>query len=230
MKLAPFNDAGLFNVNVITGIRAFWSDAYDSLFRQSVSAAIEESSFDNPRERKRQTCFCRQPGIDVSVVTGTAVGSDVGHDNLRQSCSVDKQSSSRSGHGRGKKYVIDTDLRSHNIDTKTSETEGYENAPGTDSGQEWREHRLEQVPCTVSHKFRFIRVLCIEDDTIKAKEAFSSVVLSAIVFGKFCKELEAQFWCEGTQLIGIQLLQLELRLGKIHSMSFRPVKSAEIFW
>ncbi|GJR24729.1 hypothetical protein Tco_0973256 [Tanacetum coccineum] len=33
-----------------------------------------------------------------------------------------------------------------------------------------------------------------------------------------------------TQPIGLQLLQLELRLGKTPSRSFRPLKSAEIFW
>ncbi|GJV75873.1 hypothetical protein Tco_1507457 [Tanacetum coccineum] len=49
-------------------------------------------------------------------------------------------------------------------------------------------------------------------------------------FPEFCKELEAKFWCAGTQLIGLQLLQLELRLGKIPSRSFRPVKSAKMFW
>ncbi|GJY70955.1 hypothetical protein Tco_0474658, partial [Tanacetum coccineum] len=30
--------------------------------------------------------------------------------------------------------------------------------------------------------------------------------------------------------MGLQFLQMELRLGKIHSRSFRPVKSAEILW
>ncbi|GKD71229.1 hypothetical protein Tco_1325319, partial [Tanacetum coccineum] len=34
----------------------------------------------------------------------------------------------------------------------------------------------------------------------------------------------------GTHLMGIQLLQLELRLGKISSRSFWPVKSAKILW
>nr|GEX70383.1 retrotransposon protein, putative, Ty3-gypsy subclass [Tanacetum cinerariifolium] len=34
----------------------------------------------------------------------------------------------------------------------------------------------------------------------------------------------------GTQLIGIQILQLDPRLGKSPSRSFRPMKSAEIFW
>ncbi|GJU39533.1 hypothetical protein Tco_1192490 [Tanacetum coccineum] len=47
---------------------------------------------------------------------------------------------------------------------------------------------------------------------------------------EFCKELEAKFWCEDTQLIRLQLLQLDLRLGKNPSRIFRPVKSAEIFW
>ncbi|GJR33018.1 hypothetical protein Tco_1109250 [Tanacetum coccineum] len=34
----------------------------------------------------------------------------------------------------------------------------------------------------------------------------------------------------GTKLIGIQLLQLELRLAKTLSRSFRPLKLAETFW
>ncbi|GJV89003.1 hypothetical protein Tco_1532941 [Tanacetum coccineum] len=42
---------------------------------------------------------------------------------------------------------------------------------------------------------------------------------------EFCKELEAQRFGAGTQVIGIQLLQLELRLGKAPSRSFRPLKS-----
>ncbi|GJZ68882.1 hypothetical protein Tco_0632432 [Tanacetum coccineum] len=49
-------------------------------------------------------------------------------------------------------------------------------------------------------------------------------------FLEFCKELEARFWGEGSQLIGLQLLKLELRLGKNTSRIFKPVKSAEIFW
>ncbi|GKA54607.1 hypothetical protein Tco_0753556 [Tanacetum coccineum] len=34
----------------------------------------------------------------------------------------------------------------------------------------------------------------------------------------------------GSQLMELQLLQLELRLGKNHSRSFRPLKSAENSW
>ncbi|GJU64368.1 hypothetical protein Tco_1246203 [Tanacetum coccineum] len=52
-------------------------------------------------------------------------------------------------------------------------------------------------------------------------------------FSEFYKELETEFWGESAKLIGLQLLQLELRLEKIHSRSFRPIKSAEIlcqFW
>ncbi|GJU28702.1 hypothetical protein Tco_1167323 [Tanacetum coccineum] len=49
-------------------------------------------------------------------------------------------------------------------------------------------------------------------------------------FPEFYKELEAEFLGAGTKLMGLQLLQLELRLGKIPSRSFRPVKSAEILW
>ncbi|GJV54736.1 reverse transcriptase domain-containing protein [Tanacetum coccineum] len=36
--------------------------------------------------------------------------------------------------------------------------------------------------------------------------------------------------CWSSQLIGIQIVQLELRLGKTPSRSFRPLKSAEHFW
>ncbi|GKB37406.1 hypothetical protein Tco_0882348 [Tanacetum coccineum] len=48
-------------------------------------------------------------------------------------------------------------------------------------------------------------------------------------FPEFFKELEAEILGAGAQLIGLQFLQLELRLGKTPSRSFRPVKSAEIF-
>ncbi|GJZ95078.1 putative reverse transcriptase domain-containing protein [Tanacetum coccineum] len=47
---------------------------------------------------------------------------------------------------------------------------------------------------------------------------------------KFYKELEADFFGADENLIGLQLLQLELKLGKISSRSFRPVKSAKILW
>ncbi|GJR24353.1 hypothetical protein Tco_0972880 [Tanacetum coccineum] len=49
-------------------------------------------------------------------------------------------------------------------------------------------------------------------------------------FPEFCMELESHFWGAGSKLIGLQLLQLDLRLGKSPSRIFRPVKSAEIFW
>ncbi|GKE03470.1 hypothetical protein Tco_1395488, partial [Tanacetum coccineum] len=49
-------------------------------------------------------------------------------------------------------------------------------------------------------------------------------------FLEFYKELEAEFWGAGAKLMELQLLQLELRLGKTPSRSFRPVKSAEILW
>ncbi|GJX25936.1 retrovirus-related pol polyprotein from transposon TNT 1-94 [Tanacetum coccineum] len=49
-------------------------------------------------------------------------------------------------------------------------------------------------------------------------------------FLEFYKELEAEFLGASTKLTGLQILQLELRLGKIPSRSFRPVKSAEILW
>ncbi|GJT27149.1 hypothetical protein Tco_0907424 [Tanacetum coccineum] len=38
-------------------------------------------------------------------------------------------------------------------------------------------------------------------------------------FLEFYKELEAEFWGSSAKLMGIQLLQLELRLGKIPSRS-----------
>ncbi|GJV63973.1 hypothetical protein Tco_1474801 [Tanacetum coccineum] len=52
-------------------------------------------------------------------------------------------------------------------------------------------------------------------------------------FPKFYKKLEVEVLGAGEKLIGLQLLQLELRLGKTPSRSFRPVKSAESlcqFW
>ncbi|GJX98872.1 hypothetical protein Tco_0355891 [Tanacetum coccineum] len=51
-----------------------------------------------------------------------------------------------------------------------------------------------------------------------------------MVFPEFYKELEAEFLEAGTKLMGLQFLQLELRLGKTPSRNFRPVKSAEILW
>nr|GEY25923.1 probable WRKY transcription factor 41 [Tanacetum cinerariifolium] len=62
-KMPPGRTAGLFDANVITGLQAFQSHGYDSFFRQIVSVATEdESSSDNPSERKRQTGFGWQPG------------------------------------------------------------------------------------------------------------------------------------------------------------------------
>ncbi|GJV14994.1 hypothetical protein Tco_1360317 [Tanacetum coccineum] len=49
-------------------------------------------------------------------------------------------------------------------------------------------------------------------------------------FTEFYKELETHFLGAGSQLMGLQFLQLKLRFGKTPSRSFRPVKSAEIFW
>ncbi|GJR61470.1 hypothetical protein Tco_1503632 [Tanacetum coccineum] len=42
--------------------------------------------------------------------------------------------------------------------------------------------------------------------------------------------LKAEMLGEGEKLTGLQFIQLELRLGKIPSRSFRPVKSAKILW
>ncbi|GJU17088.1 hypothetical protein Tco_1145054 [Tanacetum coccineum] len=49
-------------------------------------------------------------------------------------------------------------------------------------------------------------------------------------FPEFYKELEAEFFEAGAKLMGLQLLQLDLRLGKTPSKSFRSVKSAKILW
>ncbi|GKE65799.1 hypothetical protein Tco_1519960, partial [Tanacetum coccineum] len=49
-------------------------------------------------------------------------------------------------------------------------------------------------------------------------------------FSEFYKKLEAEIYRAGEKLMGLQFLQLEFRLGKIPSRSFRPVKSAEILW
>ncbi|GKA61146.1 hypothetical protein Tco_0760553 [Tanacetum coccineum] len=47
-------------------------------------------------------------------------------------------------------------------------------------------------------------------------------------FSEFYKELEAEFLGAGAKLMGLQILQLELRLGKNPSRSFRSMKSADI--
>ncbi|GKB15896.1 hypothetical protein Tco_0849819 [Tanacetum coccineum] len=49
-------------------------------------------------------------------------------------------------------------------------------------------------------------------------------------FPAFYKELEAEFLDACAKLMGLQLLLLELRLGKTPSRSFRPMKLAKIFW
>ncbi|GJU30358.1 hypothetical protein Tco_1173947 [Tanacetum coccineum] len=49
-------------------------------------------------------------------------------------------------------------------------------------------------------------------------------------FPEFYKELEAECLGAGAKLMGLQLLQLELRLEKIPSCSSRPVMSAKILW
>ncbi|GJX21155.1 hypothetical protein Tco_0223832 [Tanacetum coccineum] len=49
-------------------------------------------------------------------------------------------------------------------------------------------------------------------------------------FPEFYMELEAEFWESSEKRMGLQLLQLELRLGKNSSRSFSPVKSAKILW
>ncbi|GJT60052.1 hypothetical protein Tco_1003585 [Tanacetum coccineum] len=47
-------------------------------------------------------------------------------------------------------------------------------------------------------------------------------------FPEFYKELEAHFLGADEKLMGLQILQLEIRLEKNPSRSFRPVKSTEI--
>ncbi|GKB83438.1 hypothetical protein Tco_0950333 [Tanacetum coccineum] len=49
-------------------------------------------------------------------------------------------------------------------------------------------------------------------------------------FPEFYKELEAEIYGSGAKIMGLQFLQLELKLGKTPFRSFRPVKSAEILW
>ncbi|GJR62797.1 hypothetical protein Tco_1504959 [Tanacetum coccineum] len=49
-------------------------------------------------------------------------------------------------------------------------------------------------------------------------------------FQEFYKELEAKFLRADAKLMRLQLLQVELKLGKNPSRSFRPVKSAKILW
>ncbi|GJT19584.1 hypothetical protein Tco_0878290 [Tanacetum coccineum] len=49
-------------------------------------------------------------------------------------------------------------------------------------------------------------------------------------FPEFHKELEVEIFREGAKLMGLQPFELDLRLGKIPSRSFRPMKSAEFLW
>ncbi|GKC02501.1 hypothetical protein Tco_0994111 [Tanacetum coccineum] len=64
----------------------------------------------------------------------------------------------------------------------------------------------------------------------KVKFGAAGVTSTKSGFPEFYKELEAKILGEGAQLMELQFLQLELRLGKNPSRSFRPVKSAEILW
>ncbi|GKF42840.1 hypothetical protein Tco_0126182, partial [Tanacetum coccineum] len=63
----------------------------------------------------------------------------------------------------------------------------------------------------------------------KVKFGAARVTSTKSGFPEFYKELEAKILGERAQLIGLQFIKLELRLGKTPS-SFRPVKSAEILW
>ncbi|GJT55890.1 hypothetical protein Tco_0990944 [Tanacetum coccineum] len=49
-------------------------------------------------------------------------------------------------------------------------------------------------------------------------------------FLEFYKELEAETYGTGAKLMELQFLQLDLRLGKNPSRSFRHVKSAKSLW
>ncbi|GJY19493.1 hypothetical protein Tco_0390984, partial [Tanacetum coccineum] len=49
-------------------------------------------------------------------------------------------------------------------------------------------------------------------------------------FPEFYKELDAHFLAAGSQLMGLQFLQLEPILEKTPSRSFRSVKTADILW
>ncbi|GJR84814.1 hypothetical protein Tco_0155599 [Tanacetum coccineum] len=49
-------------------------------------------------------------------------------------------------------------------------------------------------------------------------------------FLEFYRELEVEFWRAGAKLMGLQLLKLELSLGKNPFRSFMPVKSGKTLW
>ncbi|GJS26940.1 hypothetical protein Tco_0487560 [Tanacetum coccineum] len=49
-------------------------------------------------------------------------------------------------------------------------------------------------------------------------------------FLEFYKELKAKLLGASVKLMGLQIIQLELRPGKTPSRSSRPVKSAELLW
>ncbi|GJZ26643.1 hypothetical protein Tco_0570896 [Tanacetum coccineum] len=51
-----------------------------------------------------------------------------------------------------------------------------------------------------------------------------------IKFLCYIRGVKAEILGEGEKLMGLQFIQLDLRLRKIPSRSFRPVKSAEILW
>ncbi|GKE00799.1 hypothetical protein Tco_1388782, partial [Tanacetum coccineum] len=62
----------------------------------------------------------------------------------------------------------------------------------------------------------------------KHVEHASSVMLVALDLDQL--ELGAEFFGAGAKLMGLQLLQPELRLRKTLFRSFRPIKSAKILW
>ncbi|GJV36275.1 hypothetical protein Tco_1408752 [Tanacetum coccineum] len=71
-----------------------------------------------------------------------------------------------------------------------------------------------------------------EDLSVKLLPDVINTDVGAYAHGsnKLWKQLEAVILGEGAQLMGIQFIQLELRLGKTSSRSFRPIKSADILW
>ncbi|GJU88752.1 zinc finger, CCHC-type containing protein [Tanacetum coccineum] len=98
--------------------------------------------------------------------------------------------------------------------------------------------QLSSLVAVAAKSWRFLRLrlMGVKIKIVEGVENSSSIVLAKslkeieVGFPKFYKELEAEILGEGGQLMGLQFIQLELRLGKNPSRSFRPVKSAEILW
>ncbi|GJY25171.1 hypothetical protein Tco_0399897 [Tanacetum coccineum] len=98
--------------------------------------------------------------------------------------------------------------------------------------------QLSSLVAVAAKSWRFLRLrlMGVKIKIVEGVENSSSIVLAKslkeieVGFPKFYKELEAEILGEGGQIMGLQFIQLELRLGKNPSRSFRPVKSAEILW